>query len=362
MIPDRRALILIVDDSEENIDILINGFEDEYELCVALSGNEGLEVLSYEKPDLILLDIIMPEMNGYEVCQRIKSNDLTKEIPILFLTGINDIESKKKAFEFGIADYITKPFEMPEVKARVKAHLELGFARTYLENQNDILEKTIEERTYELEQTRAATIASLAALAETRDPETGAHIKRTQKYVHELAQYLQKNSVYGDQITKETLKLLYECAPLHDMGKVGVKDEILLKPDRLTSREFEEIKLHTIYGYNALKAAQKGLGENSFLHYASEIAYCHHEKWDGSGYPRGLIGDAIPLSGRLMAIADVYDALINKRVYKASMSHEKAREIILEGKGTHFDPIIVDAFIVLQTTFKEIAQKYRDNE
>ena len=215
-------------------------------------------------------------------------------------------------------------------------------------------------RAEEVEKTQDVTIMTLASLAETRDNETGAHILRTQRYVRALAEHLKTHPAFSGFLNGRTVDLLYKSAPLHDIGKVGVPDRILLKPGKLTPEEFEEMKKHPVYGYQSLRLAADILGGSSFLTYAEEIAYTHHEKWNGSGYPRGLAGAAIPLSGRLMALADVYDALISKRVYKDAFSHEKAREIILEGRGSHFDPDVVDAFLAIEEEFVRIAAGHKD--
>jgi response regulator RpfG family c-di-GMP phosphodiesterase len=224
----------------------------------------------------------------------------------------------------------------------------------------DHLEELVNDRTKELLQTQEATILSMASLAETRDPETGAHIRRTQNYVKLLAEYLRNSSRFSHFLNETNIDLLYKSAPLHDIGKVGIKDDILLKPGKLTDEEYEAMKLHTVYGQSALSAAEETLGSNSFLRLAKEIAYTHQEKWDGSGYPQGLKGEEIPVSGRLMAIADVYDALISKRVYKPAFSHEKAMDIIRQGRGSHFDPDIVDAFLDLEDQIKGIAETNAD--
>ncbi len=202
----------------------------------------------------------------------------------------------------------------------------------------------------------------MASLTETRDPETGGHIKRTQNYIKALAESLKNQPKFKSILNDEIIELLYKSAPLHDIGKVGVPDEILLKPGKLTAEEFEEMKKHTVYGRDAIAATEKKLGDGSFLHFAIELVYTHHEKWDGSGYPMGIKEEEIPLSGRLMALADTYDALISKRVYKPPFSHEKAIEIIMEGKGTHFDPDLVDAFLKIEEIFRQIAIKYADSE
>jgi len=350
-----KQKILIVDDTEENIDVLVAALEDHYSLSVAMDGKSALDVLQEDIPDLILLDIMMPEMNGYEVCQAIKANEETKDILIIFLTALNLDENEAKGLKMGAVDYITKPFNPEIVRARVRNHL-------LLKMHQDHLEMLVRKRTEELERTQDVIISSLGMLAEYRDPETGGHIKRTRNYIRILAEHLQSNSKYGDFLKNEVVELLFKSAPLHDVGKVGIQDSILLKPGKLTEDEFTEMKKHTTYGKEVLAAAHKELGGDGFLKFAEEIAYTHQEKWDGSGYPRGLKGEEIPFTGRLMAVADVYDALISKRPYKPSFPHEKAKRIILEGKGTHFDPVIVDAFMELEDEFRQIAYKFADYE
>ena len=357
---DRQKTIMIVDDTEMNIIILVEALQDDYELIVAINGLEAIELLGEQKPDLILLDIMMPEMDGYEVLKSIKKNEDLEHIPVILLSAITDSDSKNKGFSLGAVDYVTKPFEIVEVMARVKTQLRLEDARLILENQNIILEKKVKQRTELIERTNSATIYCLAALAETRDPETGEHIKRTQEYIRELALELREKEEYKEVLTDEYIDLLYKSAPLHDIGKVGVKDNILLKPGKLTAEEFEEMKKHTIYGGESLMVGINELGEESFLTLAKEIAVTHHEKWDGSGYPMGLSNKEIPISGRLMALSDVYDALISKRVYKEPFTHEEAKNIILESSGTHFDPDIVEAFIKKESKFIEIMKKFRE--
>ncbi|MCT4585755.1 MAG: two-component system response regulator [Peptostreptococcaceae bacterium] len=358
----KNSKILIVDDTKSNIDILLESLGMTYDIFVAMNGEEALEAVSEELPDLILLDVMMPVMDGYEVCKILKKSERTKDIPIIFLSAIKNIQDKTKAFELGAVDYITKPFEITELKARVKNHLELKFAKIMLKNQKDNLEILVKERTKELLKTRAAMIYSLSALAETRDVETGEHIKRTQYYMKLLALTLRKMNIFTDYLTNETIDLLFESAPLHDIGKVGVPDNILLKKGRLTKQEFEIMKKHTIYGMKAIETAEKELGKNSFLKLAKEIAYTHHEKWDGTGYPRGLKGEEIPISGRMMAIVDVYDALISERVYKEAYTHEKSKNLIIKEKGKHFDPIVVEAFLKCEEEFYNIKEKFNKNK
>jgi putative two-component system response regulator len=354
--------ILVVDDTETNIDILANALDTEYDVSVAMDGESALDIAHSAPPDLILLDIMMPGMDGFEVCERLKESADTAEIPVLFLTAMTEMQNKTKGFEIGAVDYITKPFEIREVEARVRTHLKLKEAKDFLANQNEILEKKVEERTRELVLTQDVTIQSLASLAETRDNETGAHIQRTQNYVSLLTLRLMNVPNYIAEIDPTTAQLLHKSASLHDIGKVGVPDSILLKPGKLTSEEFEEMKKHAIYGRDALQRAEKALGSNSFLRLAKEIAYSHHEKWDGSGYPEGLRGEEIPVPGRIMAIADVYDALICKRVYKPAFPHKKAIEIIKEGRGTHFCPDVTDAFLVLEKHILKVAHTLADSE
>ncbi|NQU68118.1 MAG: response regulator [Candidatus Marinimicrobia bacterium] len=304
---------------------------------------------------LFLLDVMMPGMNGYEVCEILKSDDSTSGIPIIFITALNDAVNETKGIELGAVDYITKPINPDIVKSRVRNHLKL-------KKYQDHLEELVEERTLEIKQTQEATIESMAALAEFRDPETGGHIRRTQNYIKVLAQTLRQNPKFQDNLDDQTIYMLYLSAPLHDIGKVGIPDEILLKPGKLTLEEFEIMKMHTVYGRDAIATAEKKIVGKSFLSFANEIAYGHQEKWDGSGYPEGLSSEEIPLSARLMAIADVYDALISKRVYKPAYTHEDAVGMIKNDSGTHFDPEIVDAFLHVTDLFDQIGKKYIDKE
>ncbi|NJM13608.1 MAG: two-component system response regulator [Synechococcaceae cyanobacterium SM1_2_3] len=363
MIDLSKCSLLIVDDTETNIDILLEALSTiTGDISVALDGVTALELAQEYPPDLILLDIMMPGIDGYEVCRRFKADPALCDIPIIFITAMSEIDNKTRGFELGAVDYITKPFEVVEVRARVKTHLALQKARDVLARQNELLEIKVRERTHELAMTQEVTIESMAALAEYRDPETGGHIQRTKNYVRVLARRLQNQPRFKDILTDEVIELLYLSAPLHDIGKVGIRDHILLKPGKLTDEEFEEMKRHTVYGRDALKVAADKLGDNSFLRFAMEIAYSHQEKWDGSGYPEGLKGEAIPVSGRLMALADVYDALISKRVYKPPFTHQRAVEIILQGKNAHFDPEMTDAFMEIQEEFRQIALRFVDFE
>ncbi|MGD9016632.1 MAG: response regulator [Desulfobacterales bacterium] len=350
------ATLLLVDDSTTNLQVLRESLSGSgYKLLIAKSGPAALATARKALPDLILLDIMMPDMDGYEVCRRLKADHDTRRIPVIFLTALAGIDDEAKGLALGAVDYITKPIVPELVRVRVRNHLAL---KRY---QNE-LEIEVRRQTRDLALTQAVMIESLATLAEYRDPETGGHIKRTQNYVKALAVRLKTHPRFRNELTDEAIDLLYLSAPLHDIGKVGVRDDVLLKAGRLTDKEFMEMKRHTQYGHDALYHTEQKLKKSAFLRYAREIAHTHQEKWDGSGYPQGLKGEAIPISGRLMALADVYDALISKRVYKPPFTHEKAVDIIREGSGTHFDPDIVDAFLDIEDTFRNIALTFADHD
>ena len=359
-----RCTVLLVDDTKENIDVLVGALAGTYDIMVAMDGETALDISRSSLPDLILLDIMMPGMDGYEVCRQLKESPTTREIPVIFLSALSEISSKTKGFQQGAVDYITKPFEVEEVRVRVKTHLSLRLAQQQLAQQNEILEERVRERTRELALTQEVTIDAMAALAEYRDPETGDHITRTKQYILLLATHLRNHDRFRSMLDDNTIDLLYKSAPLHDIGKVGVPDAILRKPGKLSVEEFQEMTRHTIHGHDAIAEAERKLGGNSFLRTAKEFALTHHEKWDGSGYPQGLRGEEIPLAGRMMTLADVYDALICKRPYKPAFPHEQAMRIIMEGDGRtmpyHFDPDILAAFAALEEAFRKTAQRFAD--
>jgi putative two-component system response regulator len=360
MTPDRPK-ILIVDDEKFYLDVLMELLQDQYKIVVAKDGEQALRrAASYPHPDLILLDILMPDMDGYQVCEKLKANPQTWDIPVVFLTIKSEVADELRGFELGAVDYISKPMSPPIVQARVNTHIALNQARAQLANRNSELETKVRERTEELSRTKDVAIYCMASLAETRDTETGKHILRTQNYILSLARSLKEMGLYADYLDDHTIELLYKTSALHDIGKVGVPDRILLKPGKLDPDEWEMMKLHAGYGHDALLRAEQVLGSTDFLVMAREIAFSHHEHWDGSGYPQGLKGDAIPISGRLMAIADVYDALINRRVYKDPYPHEYAVKVIQEASGSHFDPMMIDAFMMLTEDFFRISVDYAD--
>ena len=359
-----RATILVVDDTPDNLSLMSALLKDTYKVKVANSGEKALRYVQGDsKPDLILLDIMMPGLSGYDVIVELKGNRETRDIPVIFLTAMSAAEEEKKGLEMGACDYITKPISPPIVLARVKTQLENKAAADFLRDKTDYLEAEVAKRTREISAIQDVTILAMASLAETRDSDTGNHIRRTQYYLRALADRLKSHPRFGRFLSEQVIDMLFKSAPLHDIGKVGIPDRILLKPGRFTPEEFEIMKSHTTLGRDAIEHAERQLGMSvEFLQLAKEIAYLHQEKWDGTGYPTGIGGDQIPISARLMAVADVYDALISRRVYKEGMPHEKAVQIIIEGKGSHFDPDVVDAFVGLADEFHAIALRHADSD
>ena len=358
-----KPTILIVDDSPENLTLIAGLLQHLYTVKAVNNGRQALRVVQNEAPDMILLDIMMPDVDGYEVCRRLKADPNTRQIPIIFLTSKTDYESERLGMELGAVDYIARPINPPILLSRVKAHLvDASIART-LRITNEYLEFEVDKRTRELAALQDVTILALASLAETRDSETGNHLKRTQHYMRALSRQLKMHPRFEHFLAGDMMDILFKCAPLHDIGKVGVPDRILLKPGRYEPEEFEIMKRHPALGRDAIVSAQKSTGQQiEFLEIAKELVYSHHEKWDGSGYPLGLAGDAIPIAARLMALADVYDALISRRVYKEGMTHEQARVIIIAGSGKHFDPDVVAAFLVLEAEFQSVATRFFDSD
>lgn len=353
--------ILIVDDSPEAIEILANALKH-YKRQVVLNGEKAIKFLntSEELPDLILLDVMMPGMDGYEVCRLLKKDERLKEIPVIYLSALTDTEDKVKAFEQGGVDYIEKPFQLEEVRARVDTHIKLHYLQKKLEDHNNNLKQMVEDKVKEISESQIATIFAMAKLAESRDNDTGDHLKRIQIFCRLIAEKLSMHSKYKIRIDADFIDVLQKASPLHDIGKVGIRDVILLKPGKLTPEEFGEMKRHTSIGANTLEEVYQNYPGNYFIKIGIEIADSHHEKWDGSGYPKGLRGDEIPLSARIMALVDVYDALRSKRVYKEAYSNEKAREIITQGSGKHFDSLIVEAFLEIEQEFEKVYTILKD--
>jgi putative two-component system response regulator len=364
--------ILVVDDEQLNRLILEETLSPHYTVHIAKDGVEALTWLQSGGPaELILSDVVMPRMDGFELCRRLKADERTQDIPLLFLTSLDSEADEEAGLTLGAEDFIHKPISPPIVLARVRNHLELARTRAQLHARNADLELIVLERTQALIEQKqqvitaqGAIITAFCTLAETRDNETGNHILRTQRYVEVLAQRLQHHPRFAPELDDETIALLFKSAPLHDIGKVGIPDAILLKPGKLTEEEWVIMRRHAEFGRDAILQAERNLGTTAagFLSHAYDIAWCHHEKWDGSGYPRGLTGTTIPLSARLMAVADVYDALISRRVYKPPFPHAQAIAMILEGKNQHFDPDIVDALCAIEDKFRAIAADHHDEE
>lgn len=354
--------VLVVDDGEDNRLLLSELLKPLYHVTLASNGQDALLAVSRkDKPDLILLDVVMPGISGFDVCKQLKSNADTRNIPVIFLTSLDATEDETRGLVLGAVDYINKPINPPVVIARVATHLRLKQVADFLKDKNQFLEQEVARRTREVMAVQEVTILALTSLAEARDNETGNHIRRTQHYVKALAEHLKDHPRFAGQLDEATRRMLYQSAPLHDIGKVGIPDSILLKPGRLTAEEFEVMKTHTTLGRDAIQRAEDELGMNvPFLRLAKEMAYSHQERWDGSGYPEGRKGEDIPVSARLMAVADVYDALISHRVYKQGMPHATAVQYILAKRGIEFDPDVVDAFAALAEEFRAIASRFAD--
>lgn len=361
--PDQTT-ILVVDDSADNLSLLQSLLQVRYTVKVANNGESGLTLASAEHPpQLILLGIQMPGMDGYEVCRRLKANPATRDIPVIFLTDPSELQDEQLGFALGAVDFINTPVRAPLVLARVHTQLTLKATVDLLRNKQDLVESEVIKRTHAGMVIRDVIILAMASMSETRDADTANHIRRTQHYVKVLARHLASHPRFSAFLTLRNIEMLYKTTPLHDIGKVAIPDRILLKPGKLLVDEIEIMKTHTTLGRDAIEHAEKALGTDvPFLTMAMEIAYSHHEKWDGSGYPEGLKGDQIPIAARLMAVADVYDALISRRVYKESMPHEQAVAIIQQTRGRHFDPDVVDAFVVMQDKFHAIAMLFADSD
>ncbi len=352
--------IMIVDDTPANLRLLENMLRRKgYRVLAFPKGALALRGALATPPDLILLDINMPEMNGYEVCESLKNEPSLADIPVLFLSALNESEDKTRAFAVGGVDYITKPFQIEEVLARVQTHLQLREMRHTLEIYNRDLEERIQKQVREISEAQISTIIALAKLAEERDGDTGKHIERVRLHCRSLARALQKSSPYAREIDEAFVENIYHASALHDIGKVGIKDSILQKPGVLSPEEYGEIKRHPLIGARTLQTVQEAYPNNTFIGMGIEITRSHHERWDGQGYPDGLVGEAIPLSARIMAVADVYDALRMERCYKPAFPHDRAVAIIQEGRGTQFDPVVVDAFLELGETFRQRVDTFR---
>lgn len=351
----RPAHIMVVDDTPQNLRLLENLLTERgYQVFALPNGDMALRAAAKNPPDLILMDIDMPGLTGYEVCERLKADERLAEIPIIFISALSETGDKVRAFEVGGVDYVTKPIKFDEVAARVATHLKIRALQASLEEHNRQLEEVVAAQVKKISESQMATIFALAKLAENRDTDTGEHLERVQEYCRVLAGALGETSCYADVIDDGFIANMYQASPLHDIGKVAIPDEVLLKPGRLTAGEFEVMKTHAAIGAETLMAVLDRYPDNTFLRMGIDIARYHHERWDGRGYPEGIAGGRIPLSARVMAVADVYDAFRSDRCYRSGLTHEATRAIIQDGRGTQFDPIIADTFSDLEETFRQI--------
>lgn len=347
--------IMIIDDTVENLKLLEKlMISEEYNVFCFTRGDLAIKSALHNKPDLILLDINMPKMNGYEVCKLLKAEKSTNDIPIIFISALNETFNKVKAFNAGAVDYITKPFEIEEVMARVKTHLKIHNLENQLKRINENLESLVKKQVQEITESKYAIIISLAKISESRDDDIGNHIERVKVYSRTLTEKLAMETKYHEYITPTYIENISFASLLHDIGKIGIEDKILKKPGRLTVEEFEEMKKHSTIGSDALEEIHKKYPQNKFIKMGIAISKYHHEKWDGTGYPGGIKESKIPLSARIMSIVDVYDALRSKRCYKEPFTHEYALAVIKEGRGINFDPIITDIFIKYADEFDKI--------
>jgi len=332
--------IFVVDDSDTNLSMAETVLEDKYNVMTMPSAAKMFTLLDKMTPDLILLDIEMPEMNGFTALQKLKSNLIWSEIPVIFLTGHNDTEAEACGLEMGAVDFITKPFSAPVLLNRIKIHLDI--------------DGIIREKTYKLNKLQNSIISVLADMVENRDKGTGGHIERTSMYIKILVNKMKERGVYSDEISNWDEEKVISSARMHDLGKITITDLIINKPGKLTEEEYELMKTHVIEGERIIDKIIERTGEEDFMLNARLFAGSHHEHWDGKGYPRGLKGESIPLQGRIMAVVDTYDALLSERPYKKAFSEEEAVNIIMEGSGTHYDPKIVNAFFEARELFKSV--------
>ena len=365
------ARIMIVEDNTYNRDILRRRLErDGYTIIECENGRIALEVLETEPVDMILLDIMMPEMNGYQVLEVLKHEDNElKNIPVIVITALGEIDNAVKCIELGAEDHLPKPFSPTLLRARINAglakkrfHDREEQYRQFIEEQNKNLEQRVKLQVSEISETQIAAIFAMSKLAESRDPETGEHLERMREYCRLISEKLSNTVKYQSIITEQFIENVYAASPLHDIGKVGIPDNVLLKPGKLNKEEWEIMKQHPTIGADTLRAVDEQHPGNQFIKVGVAIAEYHHERWDGSGYPHGLVGEAIPLEARVLALGDVYDALSSQRCYKKAFSREKTKEIILESEDTHFDPDVVKIFVDNEAEFAKIRSFYKDSE
>lgn len=360
--------IMIIDDDDLNLDMLARKLSKEgHQIHKAISGVQGLALVATKNIDLIICDMEMPEMNGFDVLSAIKADPRQKHIPVVMLSANDDMDAIGICISHGADDYLIKPCNSVLLRARVNSCLTkkrlYDQERKYqnqLREANTYLETRVQEQVNTITAANLCTIFAMSKLAESKDPDTGAHLERLREYCRILAIHLSKHPKYTAVIDSEFIETIYASSPLHDIGKVGIPDHILLKPGKLTADEWKIMRQHTQIGAEALRQVVRKHPGNMLLHMGIEIAECHHEKWDGSGYPYGLKQEHIPLAARLIALADVYDALTSERCYKTAFSHTESKKIIVDGSGTHFDPTVVAAFLATESAFMRIRTEIID--
>jgi putative two-component system response regulator len=345
-----KKLIMIIDDNPTNLMTGKVALQKTYDVMTVASGARAVALLEKKLPDLILLDIEMPEMDGYETLRIIKANETTAKIPVIFLTALSAAESEYEGLSLGAADYITKPFNKEILQKRIETHLSLA-------EHTGNLERLVKAKTEKIEQLQDAILSTVAEMVEFRDGNTGGHIDRTQNYLKILVEKMVERDLYKKSIEVWDIKSLIRSAELHDVGKISIPDDVLNKPGRLSDNEFEIMKTHAELGKKVILQIIAKVDESEFLHQSALMAHTHHERWDGKGYPQQLKGEEIPLHGRLMAIADVYDALISARPYKNAFTHDAAVKIIVDGRGTQFDPVLTDLFEEIHEEFRAISSR-----
>jgi putative two-component system response regulator len=346
-----RKRAILVDDNPLNLKVARNTLMGKYDVFTVPSAEKLFELLEKTVVDIILLDVMMPGMNGYDAIKILKSNPRTANIPVIFLTSKADANSELEGFVYGAVDYISKPFSPQILLKRIDVHLLVESQKKELEYVNQNLQKLVDEKAEEIQELQSAILKTMSNLVEYRDDVTGGHIERSEHFLKLLTEEMIKRNVYFDEVRDWDMKQFYQSSQLHDVGKIAIRDNILMKPTTLTAEEFNEMKQHTFFGERVIEKIQERTRENAFLMHAKIMAGSHHEKWNGTGYPRGLAGDKIPLQGRLLALVDVYDALISERPYKKPLPPDEALKIIKEGSGVHFDPALVEVFTAVARNF-----------
>lgn len=363
-------VILVADDNPLNRDLLARRLAAQgYRVETVNDGLAALARLERAGVSLLLLDIMMPGADGFEILRRMRASDPVSHVPVIVITALDELDAAARCIELGAEDYLAKPFNPVLLHARVSACLEKrrlyrqeSVYRSVLQQCNALLEERVRAQIGEISTAQLAAIYAMSRLAESKDPETGAHLERMREYCRLLSRQLARTPAYADEIDVRFIETIYAASPLHDIGKVGVPDHVLLKPGKLDAREWDLMRTHTVIGAETLRAVYQQFGPNDFVRMGIDIAESHHEKWDGSGYPMGLAGDDIPLPARILALGDVYDALTSRRCYKEPFSHAISRALVVEGRGRHFDPHVVDAFLATEDEFIRIRRHYQDPE